>query len=71
MLVGPPSPNYCGRFEMKRGTVWIADAKRMTVAEFAARAFRDTLDRPVIDRTVSQACSISTSNSSVLRFQLG
>jgi uncharacterized protein (TIGR03435 family) len=36
---------------MKHGAVWIADAKGMTVAEFAARVFRDTLDRPVIDRT--------------------
>ena len=51
VLQTPPGPNYCGRFEMKRGAVWIADAKGMTVAEFAARVFRDTLDRPVIDRT--------------------
>jgi uncharacterized protein (TIGR03435 family) len=51
VLQAPPSPNYCGRFEMKRGAVWIADAKGMTVAEFAARVFRDALDRPVIDRT--------------------
>jgi len=51
VLKAPPGPNYCGRFEMKRGTVRIADAKGMTVAEFAARVFRDTLDRPVIDRT--------------------
>lgn len=36
---------------MSRGAVKIADAKGMTVAEFAARVFRDTLDRPVIDRT--------------------
>jgi uncharacterized protein (TIGR03435 family) len=51
VLKSPPGPNYCGRFEMKRGAVRIADAKGMTVAEFAAKAFRDTLDRPVIDRT--------------------
>jgi uncharacterized protein (TIGR03435 family) len=51
VLKSPPGPNYCGRFEMKRGTVWIADAKGMTVTEFASRVFRDTLDRPVIDRT--------------------
>jgi uncharacterized protein (TIGR03435 family) len=51
VLKAPPGPNYCGRFEMKRGTVRIADARGMTVAEFAARVFRDTLDRPVIDRT--------------------
>ena len=51
VLKSPPGLNYCGRFEMKRGVVWIADAKGMTVAEFAARVFRDTLDRPVIDRT--------------------
>jgi uncharacterized protein (TIGR03435 family) len=36
---------------MKRGSVWAADAKGITVAEFASRVFRDTLDRPVIDRT--------------------
>jgi hypothetical protein len=36
---------------MKRGAVRIADAKGMTVAEFAGRVFRDTLDRPVIERT--------------------
>lgn len=51
VLKAPPGLNYCGRFEMKRGAVCIADAKGMTVAEFAARVFRDTLDRPVIDRT--------------------
>jgi uncharacterized protein (TIGR03435 family) len=51
VLKAPPGTNYCGRFEMKRGAVWIADAKGMTVAEFAARVFRDTLDRPAIDRT--------------------
>ena len=51
VLKAPPGPNYCGRFEMSRGAVKIADAKGMTVAEFAARVFRDTLDRPVIDRT--------------------
>jgi uncharacterized protein (TIGR03435 family) len=51
VLKTPPGPHYCGRFEMKRGSVWVADAKGMTVAEFAARVFRDTLDRPVIDRT--------------------
>jgi uncharacterized protein (TIGR03435 family) len=51
VLKAPPGTNYCGQFEMKRGAVWIADAKGMTVAEFAARVFRDTLDRPVIDRT--------------------
>jgi uncharacterized protein (TIGR03435 family) len=51
VLKAPPGVNYCGRFEMKRGTVWIADAKGMTVTEFAARVFRNTLDRPVIDRT--------------------
>lgn len=51
VLNGPQGTNYCGRFEMKRGAVTVADAKGMTVAEFAARVFRDTLDRPVIDRT--------------------
>lgn len=51
VLKVPPTPNYCGRFELKRGGVRIADAKGMTVAEFASRVFRDTLDRPVIDRT--------------------
>jgi uncharacterized protein (TIGR03435 family) len=51
VLKAPPGPNYCGRFEMKRGGVWIAEAKGMTVAEFTSRVFRDTLDGPVIDRT--------------------
>jgi uncharacterized protein (TIGR03435 family) len=51
VLQAPPGPNYCGRFEMKRGAVWIADAKGMTVSEFAARVFRDAVERPVIDRT--------------------
>ena|SRR5450756_2440370 len=51
VLKSPPGINYCGRFEMKRGAVWIADAKGITMAEFAARVFRDTLDRPVIERT--------------------
>jgi uncharacterized protein (TIGR03435 family) len=51
VLKAPRGPNYCGRFEMTRGAVRVADAKEMTVAEFAARVFRDTLDRPVIDRT--------------------
>jgi uncharacterized protein (TIGR03435 family) len=51
VLKAPPGPNYCGRLEMKRGTVRMADAKGITVAEFSARVFRDTLDRPVIDRT--------------------
>jgi uncharacterized protein (TIGR03435 family) len=51
VLKAPPGSNFCGRFEMKRGSVLIADAKGMTVAEFAARVFRGTLDRPVIDRT--------------------
>lgn len=51
VLKAPPGPNYCGRFEMKRGAVSVTDAKGMTVAEFAMRVFRDTLDRPVIDRT--------------------
>ena len=51
VLKAPPGTNYCGRFEMKHGAVWIADAKGMTLTEFAARVFRDTLDRPVIDRT--------------------
>jgi uncharacterized protein (TIGR03435 family) len=51
VLKGSAGSNYCGRFEMTRGTVRVADAKGMTVAEFAARVFRDTLDRPVIDRT--------------------
>jgi len=51
VLKATPGPNYCGRFEMTRGAVRVADAKGMTVAEFAARVFRDTLDRPVIDRT--------------------
>ena len=51
VLKAPPGPHYCGRFEIKRGAVWIADAKGMTVGEFAARVFRDTLDRPVVDRT--------------------
>ena len=36
---------------MKRCAVRMADAKGITVTEFAARVFRDTLDRPVIDRT--------------------
>ena len=51
VLKAPPGPNYCGQFEMKRGPVSIANAKGMTIAEFAARVFRDTLDRPVIDQT--------------------
>jgi uncharacterized protein (TIGR03435 family) len=51
VLKVPPGPNYCGRFAMTRGAVRVADAKGMTVAEFASRVFRDTLDRPVIDRT--------------------
>jgi uncharacterized protein (TIGR03435 family) len=51
VLQAPPGPNYCGRFDMTRGTVRIADAKGITVAGFAARVFRDTLDRPVIDKT--------------------
>jgi uncharacterized protein (TIGR03435 family) len=51
VLKAPPGTNYCGRFEMKRGAVWIANAKGMTIAEFASRVFRDTLNRPVIDRT--------------------
>jgi uncharacterized protein (TIGR03435 family) len=36
---------------MKPGVVRIADAKGMTLAEFAASVFGDTLDRPVIDQT--------------------
>ena len=51
VLQAPPGPNFCGRFEMKRGAVWIADAKGMTVSEIAARVFRDAVERPVIDRT--------------------
>jgi uncharacterized protein (TIGR03435 family) len=51
VLKVPPGPNYCGRFQMTRGAVRVADAKGITMAEFAARVFRDTLDRPVIDRT--------------------
>ena len=51
VLQTPPGPNYCGRFQMTRGAVRTADAKGITVAEFAMRVFRDSLDRPVIDRT--------------------
>jgi uncharacterized protein (TIGR03435 family) len=51
VLKAPPGTNYCGQFEMKRGAVWIANAKGITIAEFASRVFRDTLNRPVIDRT--------------------
>jgi uncharacterized protein (TIGR03435 family) len=51
VLKASPGPNYCGRFEMKRGAVRVADAKGMSVGEFAMRVFRDTVDRPVIDRT--------------------
>jgi uncharacterized protein (TIGR03435 family) len=46
VLKAPPDANYCGRFEMKRGAVRIGDAKGMTLAEFAARVFRDTLEGP-------------------------
>ena len=51
VLQTPPGPNYCGRFQMTRGAVRMADANGMTVAEFSSRVFRDSLDRPVIDRT--------------------
>jgi uncharacterized protein (TIGR03435 family) len=51
VLQTPPGPNYCGRFQMTRGAVRTADATGITVAEFAMRVFRDSLDRPVIDRT--------------------
>ena len=51
LLKAPPGPDYCGRFAMTRGAIRVADAKGMTVTEFAARVFRDIMDRPVIDRT--------------------
>jgi uncharacterized protein (TIGR03435 family) len=51
VLKASPGPNYCGRFQMTRGAVRMADANGMTVAEFSSRVFRDTLDRPVVDRT--------------------
>ncbi len=51
VLKTPPGPDYCGRFQMTRGAARVADAKGMTIGEFSARVFRDTADRPVIDRT--------------------
>jgi uncharacterized protein (TIGR03435 family) len=51
VLKASPGPGYCGRFQMTRGAVRMADANGMTVAEFSSRVFRDMLDRPVVDRT--------------------
>jgi uncharacterized protein (TIGR03435 family) len=51
VLQSPPPENYCGRVTTKKGTNITFDGYGVTMVEFANRIFKDTLDRPVLDRT--------------------
>lgn len=51
VLMSPPTPNYCGRMTTKGSAFRTVEGYGTTLAEFTGRVFRDTLDRPVIDKT--------------------
>ena len=52
VLKSPSPSNYCGgRATTKAGAKKIVDGYGMSLAEFTDRIFRETLDRPVIDKT--------------------
>jgi uncharacterized protein (TIGR03435 family) len=50
VLQSPPD-NYCGRVTTKKGPNITFDGYGVTIVEFANRILKDTLDRPVLDRT--------------------